>query len=75
MMEITTYYVTCKAGIPVADEDAKALVHLINDTGAGNCDNRSWNALHAQIDALLDAETQRRLGIVVEAERSEATDD
>ncbi len=70
-MEITTYYVTHKA----ADTDTKALLHLINDTGAGNGDNRSWNALRAQIDALIDAETQRRLGIAIEAEQSEATDD
>lgn len=72
-MQITTYYVSHKAGID--DIDAKALVHLINDTGFGNGDNRSWNAMHAQVNALIDADTQDRLRITIKAEQCEASTD
>lgn len=72
-MQITTYHVSHKAGIQ--DVEAKALLHLINDTGFGNGDNRSYNALRAQIDALFDADMQHLLGIRIEAEQSEASED
>lgn len=72
-MQITTYYVSHKAGIE--DIEAKALLHLVNDTGFGNGDNRSYNALRAQIDALFDADTQHLLGIRIEAEQCEASED
>lgn len=74
-MQITTYYITHKAPAGFLDVDALALVDLINDTGYGNGDNRSWNAMRAQVDALLDGETQRRLGIALESETSEADED
>lgn len=73
-MQITTYYITHKpAGL--VDADTLALVDLLNDTSFGNGDNRSWNAMRAQLDAMLDAQTQERLGIAIDAERLEADDD
>lgn len=72
-MEITTYYITCKPAAGYAD--LRALVDGINDAGAGNGDNRCWNTLRSQLDALFDAEMQQRLGIAIEAEHREATDD
>lgn len=74
-MQFTTYYVTQRAAAGRFDADAAALVHLINDTGAGNGDNRSWNAMRARLDATLDAETQRQLGITIESVDCEADDD
>lgn len=74
-MQITTYYVTHRLPTDFADADAAALVDLINDTGYGNGDNRSWNLMRAQIDALLDPETQRRLGVALVAETIEAEED
>lgn len=73
-MQITTYYVSHRPGIE--DLDACSVVHLINDAGFGNGDNRSWNAMRARVDAQFDADTQKRLGIAITAEQSEApTDD
>lgn len=74
-MQITTYYVTRRSMTVGADADAAALVDYINDTGAGNGDNRSWNATRARLDELLDADTQSRLGVAIEAEQSEAEED
>jgi len=74
-MQVTTYYVTHAPAASHIDAEAIALVDLINDVGYCNGDNRSWNAMRAQLDALLDAETQGRLGVAIEAEQSEATDD
>jgi len=68
-MTITTYYATYKLGR--ADAEADAIVHLINDLTAGNGDNRSWDATRAHIDTLADADTQQRLGIVIDAENFE----
>lgn len=68
-MTITTYYATHKLGRSNAEADA--IVHLINDLTAGNGDNRSWDAIRAQINALTDAETQRRLNIIIEEEKFE----
>lgn len=68
-MTITTYYATHKLGRSNAEADA--IVHLINDLTAGNGDNRSWDAIRAQINALTDAETQRRLNIIIEEEKLE----
>jgi len=72
-MQITTYYVTHKAG--QIDADARAGLHLINDTAFCNGDNRSWNAMRAQVDALLDKDTQRQLGVMIEAEQCESFED
>lgn len=74
-MTITTYYVTRKAQAGFADMEAQALIHCINDTTFCNGDNRSWNATRAHLNALMDAETQTRLGVVIEAEECEAGDD
>ena len=68
-MTITTYYATHRLGR--AHADANAIVHLINDVASGTGDNRSWDATRAHLDALADAETQRRLGITIEAEHCE----
>lgn len=72
-MQITTYYVTHKAGHK--DADARAHLHLINDTAFCNGDNRSWNTMRARVNDQIDQETQLRLGVVIEAEQSEAFDD
>lgn len=74
-MQITTYYVTHRLPTDFADADAAAMVDLINDTGYGNGDNHSWNAMRARIDEVLDAETQRRLGVALVAESIEADED
>ena len=66
-MTITTYYATHKLGRSNAEADA--IVHLINDLTAGNGDNRSWDAMRAQINALTDPETQQRLNIIIEEEK------
>lgn len=68
-MTITTYYATHKLGRSNAEADA--IVHLINDLTAGNGDNRSWDAMRAQINALTDSDTQQRFNIVIEDEKSE----
>jgi hypothetical protein len=75
MMQVTTYYVTQRIAAGFNDADAAALINLINDVGAGNGDNRSWNAMRAQVDAALDTDTQRRLGVFIEPLVSEADDD
>lgn len=66
-MTITTYYATHKLGRSNAEADA--IVHLVNDLTAGNGDNRSWDAMRAQINALTDPETQQRLNIIIEEEK------
>ena len=68
-MTITTYYATHRLGRSNAEADA--IVHLINDMTAGNGDNRSWDAMRAQINALTDTETQQRLKIIIEEEKFE----
>jgi hypothetical protein len=70
-MTITTYYATHRLGRCNAEADA--IIHLINDMTAGNGDNRSWDAIRAQIDALADPETQQRLKIIIEEEKLELT--
>lgn len=68
-MTITTYYATHKFGRPHPEADA--IVHHVNDLTAATGVNRSWDATRAHVDALADADTQRRLGIVIEAEQFE----
>ena len=68
-MTLTTYYATHRLGR--SDAEADAIVHLINDVTAGNGDNRSWDAMRAQINALTDSDTQQRLNIIIEDEKSE----
>ena len=68
-MTITNYYATYNLGR--SDFEAEAIVHHINDLTAGSGDNRSWDATRAHINALADADTQRRLGITIEAEEFE----
>ena len=72
-MTITTYYAAHKLGR--ANGEADALIHLVNDTTAGSGDNRCWDATRAHIDALVDSDTQRRLGIVIEAEQFDLASD
>lgn len=72
-MQITTYYVIGKRG--QIDADTRAVLHRINDIALGNGDNRSWNTLRTQLDALLDEEVQRRYGIAIEAEECELFED
>ena len=66
-MTITTYYAT--HGLDRSNAEANAIVHLINDLTAGNGDNRSWDAMRAQVDALTDSETRQRLNIIIEEEK------
>jgi nicotinamidase-related amidase len=68
-MTLTTYYATHTLGH--RDAEADAIVDMVNDLTAGSGDNRSWDATRARVDALADSATQRRLGIVVEAETHE----
>jgi hypothetical protein len=68
-MTITTYYATHRLGH--TDAEANAIVHLINDLTAGSGDNRSWDAMRAQVHALADAETRQRLNIIIEEEKME----
>jgi hypothetical protein len=68
-MTVTTYYATHRLGRSNAEADA--IVHFINDLTAGNGDNRSWDAMRAQINALTDSETRQRLDIVIEEEKCE----
>jgi hypothetical protein len=68
-MTITTYYVTHKLGR--SHVEANAIVHLVNDLTFSSGDNRLWDATRAHLDALADAETQKRFGITIEAEQSE----
>ncbi|MBI4985832.1 MAG: hypothetical protein HZC24_10965 [Rhodocyclales bacterium] len=68
-MTITTYYATHKLGR--SNPEADAIVHLVNDVTAATGDNRSWDATRARINALADADTQIRLGIVIEDEMFE----
>ena len=73
-MTITTYHVTYQSGR--SDIDANATVHLINDLAFSTGENRSWDATRALVNSMLDAATQERLGIRIEAEELEAdTDD
>ncbi|HTZ00646.1 MAG TPA: hypothetical protein VMB75_12460 [Rhodocyclaceae bacterium] len=72
-MTLTTYYATYKSGRP--NPEADALVHLVNDLTAGSGDNRSWDAMRAHVTALADQETQKRLGIVIEADQLEVHDE
>jgi len=69
-MTITTYYAAHRLGQSHAE--ANAIVHLINDLTAGSGDNRSWDAMRAQVNALVDSETQRRLNIILEEEKNES---
>ncbi len=68
-MTITTYFVTHRLGR--SDADAAATIHLINDLAIGSGENRSWDATRALVNSLLDADTQARLGIAIEAEEVE----
>ena len=68
-MTITTYYATHKLGR--SDNEANAIVHLINDVAYSSGDHRSWDATRAHIEALTDTETQQRFGITIEAEHAE----
>ena len=71
-MKITTYYAAYKKpGRP----EAAAIVNCVNDLMAGSGESYSWDATRAHIDALADADTQRRLGITVAADEAEAADD
>ena len=72
-MTITTYFVTRKPGRSYAEADA--VIHLVNDLAADNGDNRSWDATRADINALVDPDTQARLGIIIQAEQFELMDD
>jgi hypothetical protein len=73
-MTITTYHVTSQSGR--SDTDANATIHLINDLAFSSGENRSWDATRALVNSMLDAATQERLGIQIEAEELEAdTDD
>ena len=71
-MTITTYYATYNLGR--RDAEADAIVHFVNDTTAGSGDSRSWDATHAYIDTVADADTQQRLGIVIAADQFELVD-
>jgi hypothetical protein len=68
-MTITTYYVTHKLGR--SDADANATIHLINDLAIGSGENRSWDATRALVNSLVDADTQERFGISIDAEECE----
>ena len=68
-MTNTTYYVTHK--LEHSDPEANAIVHLINDLTFNSGDNRSWDATRAHVNALADADMQRRIGITIEAEQTE----
>ena len=71
-MTITSYYVKQQTG---ADAEAMATIHLINDLAFSNGDCRSWDATRALVDSMLDAATQARLGICIEAEPFELAED
>jgi len=68
-MTITTYYATYK--LDRSDAEANAIIHRVNDLTADSGDNRSWDSTRAHIDALVDSDTQKRLGIIIEAEEFE----
>lgn len=73
-MKITTYYAAYKKlGRP--DPEAAVIVNRVNDLMLGSGESYSWDATRAQIDALADADTQRRLGIIVAADEAESVDD
>lgn len=71
-MTITTYYATYKLGR--RDAEADAIVHFVNDTTAASGDSHSWDATRAHVNAMADTDTQRRLGIVIEADQFELVD-
>jgi hypothetical protein len=68
-MTITTYYATHRLGRSNAEADA--IVHFINDLTSDNGDNRSWDAMRAQLNALTDSETRQRLNLIIEEEKFE----
>jgi hypothetical protein len=68
-MTITTYYATHKLGR--SNADANATIHLINDMAFSSGENRSWDATRALVNELVDADTQARFGISIQAEECE----
>lgn len=68
-MTVTSYYVTHKLGR--SDADANATIHLINDMAYSSGENRSWDATRALVNTLVNADTQARIGISIEAEECE----
>ncbi|MDD5249344.1 MAG: hypothetical protein PHY45_10185 [Rhodocyclaceae bacterium] len=72
-MKTTTYYATYKLGR--RDAEADAIVGRVNDLMVGSGESYSWDATRARIGELADADTQKRLGITIEADEVDAADD
>lgn len=68
-MTITTYYANCSQYR--RNPQADAIINFVNDLTESNGDCHSWDAVRAHIDALIDADAQKQLGITIEAEVAE----
>lgn len=68
-MTITTYYANCN--ITRRNAQAEAIINFVNDLTESNGDCHSWDAVRAHIDALIDTDAQKQLGITIEADVAE----
>ena len=66
---ITTYFVTHSLGrAATCTADADAVVDRINAVTASNGDSLHRDRVQAELDALIDAETQKLYGITIHSE-------
>ena len=75
-MKITIYYATHALGrADMSTPDADAVVQRVNAVTGSNGDSLYRDRVQAELDALIDAETQKLYQISVEAFEAEIEDD
>lgn len=75
-MKITTYYATHALGrADMSTPDADAVVQRVNSVTGSNGDSLYRDRVQVEIDALIDAETQKLYQISIDAVDTEIEDD
>ena len=75
-MKITTYYATHALGrADMSTPDADAVIQRVNAVTGSNGDSLYRDRVQDEIDALIDAETQKLYQVSVDAVETEIEDD
>ena len=75
-MKITIYYATHALGrADMSTPDADAVVQRVNAVTGSNGDSLYRDRVQAELDALIDAETQKLYQVSVDAVETEIEDD
>ena len=75
-MKITTYYATHALGrADMSTPDADAVIQRVNAVTGSNGDSLYRDRVQAELDALIDAETQKLYQVSVDAVETEIEDD